>query len=309
MEVPFEVVVHNWLLNIFPSEKTTLSDKNNILSLINDFEDWTWRHKKLNHFIWNEIWEAALSASERKAMINQPSTIISEASKKLRLTDKEADPWKWSEIAEIILYWIMKYYFWALPVVPKIFYKQNRQDNAKWADSVHITINETWDDFNLWLWEAKFYNSIENARLDSIISSVWDWLNTEKLRKENSIITSVWDIDELIHDQLLKDKIRSALSGSCSMDTIKPKLHIPILLLHECDITKGINEITDDYRSKIYEHHTERAKAYFTKQLAKLGTTVHLFETITFHLILLPVPDKSQIVETFIKKAEVHISE
>ncbi|SPX12645.1 Domain of uncharacterised function (DUF1837) [Escherichia coli] len=39
--------------------------------------------------------------------------------------------------------------------------------------------------------EAKFYNSIEDARLSSIINSVGDALRTDKLRKENSIITKM----------------------------------------------------------------------------------------------------------------------
>lgn len=65
----------------------------------------------------------------------------------------------------------MKDHYSALPIVPKIFYKQNKKDEAKGSDSVHIVI-ESRDSFSLWFGESKFYNSIENARLDKIISSV-----------------------------------------------------------------------------------------------------------------------------------------
>ena len=59
-------------------------------------------------------------------------TELIEAAKNLRLTDIDGDdPGKGSEIAEIALYGIMHHHFGALPVVPKIFYKQNVQDNAK----------------------------------------------------------------------------------------------------------------------------------------------------------------------------------
>ena len=81
----------------------------------------------------------------------------------------------------------MKHHYNAIPVVPKIFYKQNVQDNAKGADSVHIVVDDK-DDFTIWFGEAKFYNSIEDARLYEIISSVEASLNTDKLKKENSII-------------------------------------------------------------------------------------------------------------------------
>ncbi|MGY8685369.1 Hachiman antiphage defense system protein HamA [Bradyrhizobium sp. UFLA05-153] len=68
------------------------------------------------------------------------------------------------------------------PVVTKIFYKQNDQDNAKGADSVHIVVNG--DDFTLWFGEAKFYNSIADARLDAVVTSVLNSLSTDKLKKE-----------------------------------------------------------------------------------------------------------------------------
>ena len=47
-----------------------------------------------------------------------------------------------SELAEILLYGIMHHHYKALPVVPKIFNKQNSNDNAKGADSVHIVLEK-----------------------------------------------------------------------------------------------------------------------------------------------------------------------
>ncbi|WP_122582755.1 HamA C-terminal domain-containing protein, partial [Pseudomonas viridiflava] len=124
---------------------------------------------------------------------------------------------------------IMKHKYNALPVVPKIFYKQNAQDNAKGADSVHIVL-EGDDDFSLWFGEAKFFNSIEDSRLPSIITSVGNSLKTDKLKKENSIITNIADIDLLEINDQLKKKIKDSLSHQASIDTLKPKINIPILL-------------------------------------------------------------------------------
>jgi hypothetical protein len=108
---------------------------------------------------------------KREALIDGPFTSLALASKNLRLTDSEKDISKGSELAEIFLYGIMRHHFKALPVVPKIFYKQNSQDNAKGADSVHVVIIDN-DNFSLWFGEAKFYNSIEDGRFDTIITSV-----------------------------------------------------------------------------------------------------------------------------------------
>ncbi len=107
-------------------------DKKHVLSIFNDFENGSWRHDRFHRFIWNNIKGTALSYKERQACIGEgEASVLIEAAKKLRLTDSENDIGRGSELAEIVLYGIMKNHYNALPVVPKIFYKQNRQDNAK----------------------------------------------------------------------------------------------------------------------------------------------------------------------------------
>ena len=270
-----------------------------LVSIVNDFEDGKWRYSEFQDFIWNNIAETALSARERENLIGNPQTILRQAAKNLRYVDK--DKGEGSELAEIVLYGIMRHYYRALPVVPKIFYKQNTQDNAKGADSVHIVITE--DNFSLWFGEAKFYNSIEDDRLSKIIDSVITSLDTNKLKKENSIITDLVDIDILIPD--LAAEIKKSLSFTNSMDNIKPKIHIPILLLHQCEITNNETRMSDEYKNKIIEYHKERAIKYFTKQLNKKDR-IHLYEKITFHLIIFPIPNKNMIVETFLNHIDFY---
>ncbi|WP_159831847.1 DUF1837 domain-containing protein, partial [Novosphingobium sp. TCA1] len=220
------------------------------------------------------------------------------AASNLRLTDKD-EVGQGSEIAEVFLYGIMKNRYKALPVVPKIFYKQNVQDNAKGADSVHIVIDESGDDFSLWFGEAKFYNSIADARLDSVIASVYASLATGKLRKENAIITNVSDLDHLVLAEPLRNKIKAALSSQVSIDHLKPRIHVPILLLHQCADTAACAELSDEYKKQILTHHIDRAESYFSKQLAG-SAHVHKYNDIKFHLILFPVPDKKMIVDAFV---------
>ncbi len=220
------------------------------------------------------------------------------AAKNLRLTDKDTVG-QASELAEIVLYAVIKLHFGALPVVPKIFYKQNTQDNAKGADSVHIILEDN-SDFSLWFGEAKFYTSIENARLTSIVSSVKRSLETKKLKKENSIIVGSSDLDELVTDDTTNSNIKTLLSQDTSIDTLKPKLNIPILLLHECQKTKMQTTLSDEYKDEIKTYHTERAIEYFKKQIASCEE-VHDYSVIKFHIILFPVPSKDKVVERFLK--------
>lgn len=267
-----------------------------VLSILNDFENGKWRYNKFIDFIWNNISETALTEKERQAHIHSNFTTLRLSAEKLRLSDDGG------EIGEILLYAIMRNHYNALPIVPKIFYKQNKNDPAKGADSVHIVI-ENENTFSLWLGEAKFYNSIEDARFYEILDSVNSLLDLEKLKKENSIITNLNELKDFeeINDSL-KEKILRTLAQQESIDTLKPILHIPILLLHECEITAGETHYTENYIEKIKEFHKDRTNSYFRKQINRCKN-IDMYSKIHFHLILFPVPNKESIVSNFTEKA------
>lgn len=299
----FEILINNIFSDINSDIAITPIANKNVVSMINNFEDAEWRYKHFQNFIWDNIAETALSHKERESLVNNHHSLLTYAAKNLRLSDKSGDISKGSEIAEIVLYAIMKHHYKALSVVPKIFYKQNPQDNAKGADSVHIITNG--NDFTIWFGEAKFYNSIEDTRIPEIITSIGNSLLTEKLKKENSIITNVSDIDSLVDDENLRTAIKSALSPRESIDFLKPKLNIPILLLYECEITQKQNTMSDAYKKELIEFHKNRAESFFKKQIKKLGD-LPLYSEIKFHLILFPVPLKNIIVDKFVSMAEFY---
>lgn len=302
----FEVLVNSIFDDVKLDDTLAPTDNKSVLGIINDFENGEWRFEKFQKFVWNNIKETALSQSERKALLlDGESSILTDSAKNLRLVEATDAIGRGSEIAEIVLYGIMKNHYSALPIVPKIFYKQNRKDEAKGSDSVHIVV-EPDDNFSLWFGESKFYNSIENTRLDTIVDSVKDSISLEKIKKENSIITNLSDINDFeeISDSL-REKIKRSLSQEESVDTIKPILNIPILLLYECEQTKNGSTLSDEYKNGIIEYHKDRATQYFKKQITKCND-VHLYEKIKFHIILFPVADKNIIVDKFIEIAKVY---
>jgi hypothetical protein len=272
------------------------------LSIANDYEDGKWRTEKFLDFIWDNIAETALSSSERDALVRKPKSSLKAAAQKLRLTDAAKDPGKGSEVAEILLYAVMKHHYGALSVVPKIFYKQNANDYAKGADSVHIVVDG--NKFGLWLGEAKFFRSITDVRLKTIIRSVENMLDSQKLRKENSIITSLKDLDSVGIPLEMVINIREALSNRESIDNIKPIINVPILLLHQCSITKSHDAFDVAYKADIIKFQKDRVKSYFTLQAAKLSASVSHYALIKFHLILVPVPEKKTIVDSFLAYAK-----
>lgn len=292
----FEALIDDSLSSVTSIATLKTAVNKRVLSLINDYEDGSWRYSRFQSYLWDNIAQTALSERERAALVDQNHSALVAAARNLRLTDKD-EKGQGSEIAEVFLYGVMRQHFNALPVVPKIFYKQNSQDNAKGSDSVHIAING--NDFTLWFGEAKFYNSIEDARLGSIVTSVFNSLNTGKLKKENSIITNLSDLDHLGIEHGLLLRIKSALHNRESIDLLKPKIHVPILVLHECNITSGAKDLTKSYRKDMAAYHLQRAEAYYKRQLSG-ASSIYKYEDINFHIVLFPVPDKKIIVDAFL---------
>lgn len=122
----FEVLVDEQFMDRCLDKNLNPIKNKNVLSTINDFQDGKWRYSKFRKFIWDNIAETALSYDERKSLINESYSSLVEFAKSLRLTDTASTIGQGSELAEIILYGIMKHHYGALPAVPKIFYKQKR---------------------------------------------------------------------------------------------------------------------------------------------------------------------------------------
>jgi len=296
-------IIFDYRLAEFISKSDVDISNESALSMINDYEDGLWRYDKFYEFIWNNISETALSKKERESLIDSPYSVLKGAAKNLRLTDSDKDPGKGSEIAEIILYGILKHHYKTLTVVPKIFYKQNTNDYAKGADSVHVLINEDNNDFSLWFGEAKFYKSIVESSFIEIINSVGKILEADKIKKENKIITNLKDLELCIDDETICKNVLETLSDDVSLDQIRPKLHIPILLLYECNITARYSEKSKSYIDEISKYHCARAETYFRKQIDMLSEKPK-YKNMHFHLIIFPVPDKQYIVEQFTNKAK-----
>lgn len=288
----------------FFSDLFQTDDKNKeVASHYNDFENGKWRYKYFKKFIMDNICFTALSKKERDKLPQESYSMIEEACSNIRLSRSSSDPGKGSEIAEILLYGIMQQYYGALPVIPKIFYKQNPNDYAKGSDGVHIVIND--GNFSLWFGEAKFYKNLSDVNLRTIAKSVYNSLNTNKIRKENAIATDLNDLKELLipYGKNLQEEIFEILDKKTSVDKIKTHLHIPIMLLYECDITKTQTELTDEYLRLIESQQIDVAKKYFQYQNEECRD-VFKYKEVSFHLIYFPVPNKEFIVNNFMSEVE-----
>lgn len=294
MKNKFKCLIDTSLLELFPEGGGNLQNKN-LLSYLNGFESGDWRYSHFNDFIFDNICETALSEDERSKLVNGPLSSLRQAAKNLRISE---DSGQGSELAEILLYGVMKHHYKALPVVPKIFYKQNSQDNAKGADSVHIVFEDD-GSYSLWYGESKFYLDLWDA-MNSAIASIKDTISDAKIRKENSIVTSMSDLKACIKDDAKSEEIKRMLSSDTSLDDIKLLLHVPILLLHECKITAGYTYMSQEYLDKMEKIYEKKAQRFFEK-LDKECESISCYESITFHLIPFPIPSKDKVVSNFLE--------
>ena len=133
----FDILVNDSFMNFNLGRENIQPDDNDfLLSVVNGFEDGHWMRKNFQDFIFYNIAQIALNAEERAKCTGDSYSVLTEATKHLRLIeDKE----KGSEIAEIVLYGIMRHHY-KISATPKIFYKQNDNDNVKGADAVHIVL-------------------------------------------------------------------------------------------------------------------------------------------------------------------------
>jgi len=308
----FDVAFQGDLMSFCPDIDVSVIDGREVLSILNDYSDKKWQKQKFLNFIWNNIALTALSKQERDKLVDSSYSTMIAAAKKLRLLDRtngDQDT-EGSELAEIILYGIMHHHYGALPVVPKIFNKQNAQDNAKGADSIHLVPDDA-GDFSIWHGEAKFYNSIDDVRLPKIISSVLTSLEKSAIVNENRIMSSSGDLKIYLKDNPeLLAKVLELLDDEASLDPIKARLNIPILLLHECKITSSHQEMCEEYVKQVLDYQRVKASQFYKKLHKKAdkddikNTPVINFDKITLHFIFFPVPDKKAIVSEFLTEVD-----
>lgn len=309
----FNIHLDASLKDFCPDVDFEIIDGRKVLSIANDFSDNTWNFQKFQKFIFNNIAQTALSKKERDNIIDDSYGTLIEAAKKLRLIDEkdgESDT-EGSELAEILLYGIMHHHYKALPVVPKIFNKQNSNDNAKGADSVHIVL-ENENEFSIWYGEAKFYNSIADKRLYEIVNSVLNIFSDSAFNTENRILSNSNDLREYLKNNTtgLYDEILDVLDSDNPIDNVKARLNIPILLLHVCDITNHQKDNSVEYVEKILGYQKERVQSFYQKLHKKAikdndkVKPIVNFDKIKFHFIFFPVPEKKTIISNFLTRAK-----
>lgn len=308
----FDILLDIKLMDIYPKNFEYDIKYSSLLGLSNKYIDGEWSIKQFCNFFKDKIVLSALSTEEVELISDSPATSLENAFENLRKVkakDNSEGKITDGEVGEIFLYGIMREYYQATVLVPKIFYKQNTNDTVKGGDSVHITLSN--NEVGVWFGESKFYSDINRA-IDDSVKSISNFLKN-KINKEISISYDslrLENIKKMLIEKSSKElynKLKDLLQKD-NIDKLKQYMHITILILYECDITKSSKSQEELIKSDINDIFKEKSFILLKKQITKLKeNNIFNYESIKFHIILFPCIDKDKIMDNINDMAKNYI--
>lgn len=201
---------------------------------------------------------------------------LKEAAKRVYTTDNYK---KRGEFGELILHLLLRDYFGSTPLISKIYFKDADNKTVHGFDGVHVVMNE--QEKSLWIGESKLYSD-GKAGVKELAADVARHLERDYLRREFSLIStklpsSYPDIEHwrnLLHEHQRLDKVLDSIT-------------IPVVCT---------------YTSPIFTKHNDNTKEYLgaflaeCKSLNDVFLTKHVRTDVNVILLLLPVPDKQELV-------------
>jgi hypothetical protein len=142
---------------------------------------------------------------------------------------------------EILLHIVCRQVFGSDTAVNKVFFKTGANDEVKGFDAVHIV--EAPDGLELWLGEAKFYTSRNEAIRDAL-KSIREHLQADYLKYDFSVITPLID-DAWPHARA----VRQLIDGNVSLDRVFQRVTIPVLLAYDSPAVHGHSGECAEFRA------------------------------------------------------------
>jgi hypothetical protein len=231
-----------------------------------DFEFGSWRYKQLAEHLFDWLPDVALRPKEREAFLFEPNKTLARSCRRLFDTD---DASKRGEVGEILLHAACRQEYGTAPFVARLFYKMRTNDSVTSVDVVHVLMNQT-NELELWLGEAKLYDSVQAARYKALASvePLWD---SEFLTEMKALIGP--KIDEKAP---YEKELAWLFEEETSLDQIVKRIVVPICIAADFEDTKSSSERNQAYISSVAEE-LQIAKAYFEERIPTNVSFVVIF--------------------------------
>jgi len=200
------------------------------------FEQNKFRLLPLVDVIRNVIPEFALGYHEKPIPLPSILEKMKEAADIVYSTDKYENR---GEFGELILHLLLRDFHNTIPLVSKIYFKDNPNIPAHGFDGVQISISG--DVKKLWLGESKIYTSGKEA-VKALARDLENHLNADYLHSEFNLIAR-----RLPENTPEIEYWRNLLDKHQSLDKIFNSIIIPILCTYNSDLFSKYNDNTPDY--------------------------------------------------------------
>jgi len=187
------------------------------------------------------------------------------------------------EFGELVLHGLIRDIYGTTPLISKIYYKTAPGETVKGADCVHVI--EKGDEIDsLWLGEAKFYADGTDG-LTKAIKSVKDMLR--RLADREEFIAVKHHLNG--NSSSIAKKAEELLSSAVSLDKIKAKICIPILVTYDSSVTNSHNSDTMLFRHELDIEIQPYIKSFLSRMSAITEVDVHIF--------FMPLKSKDELVK------------
>jgi hypothetical protein len=247
------------------------------------FELSAWRFDALARHLIEWIMDYALKEDELDVDHSNSYVKMQQAAVRVYTSDNYK---RRGEVGEILLHAICRDFFQTIPIAPRVFYLSASNDVVKSFDMAHVRYLGP-GEFELWLGEAKFYETGSEA-VTAAIKSVETHIEQGFLENEK-LIMGPQISKEIEHHA----EIRELFASETSLDDLISAAVFPICIACESAAAAKHSKIDDAYLRELQPELTDLAD-----KLEKSG----LRQKIRILLIYVPLGSKAALADAFDRK-------
>lgn len=251
------------------------------------YEAGEWNYRSFLVWLQRHIPQYALTHSELATLNKQNMVDLTVKAARL-IHDRDKKITKKGEIGELILHGLICDVYGTEPLVTKIYYKSHPTENVKGFDCVHIIFDadaQTID--SLWLGEAKFWTKADGA-IEDAFKSVRGFLEAKRMQKEFLTVRTHFD-----DKHPAKQQAEKLLSEHTSLDEIKAKLCVPVVIAYESEVTGRYTRADNTFLGALEAEIQGHIDTFLNK--FKLDADMD----VDIHVFFMPLRDKDKTLEMF----------
>lgn len=252
-----------------------------------NYEASSWNYRSFLVWLQRHIPKYALTHSELSTLNPQNMTELNVKAARL-IHDRDKNITKKGEMGELILHGLICDVYSTEPLITKVFYKSHPTENVKGFDCVHVIFNkDTQEIESLWLGEAKVWKEADDAMTDAF-RSVKGFLDARRMQKELLVVRNHLDDSHPATRQA-----EELLSEYTSLDEIRAKLCVPILIAYQSEATGKHTSLSGAFLEDI-EREVQNNIDVFLKKF-----TLDEDLNVDIHVFFFPLHDKDKTIDIF----------